>query len=226
MAIAFDAAATSSALGASSLTYSHTCTGSNLILWVSAGVNSADASDHVTGVTYNGVAMTRAVASINAVANEDPVYLYYLVAPATGAHNVVVSLNASKDVYSVASSYTGAAQTGQPDATTSGATGLGTANSLSMSLTVVASGCWVISAATDEQSGSPSAGTGLSSTRSSQTFESVTADTNGTVSTGSYSVTWNRAIPSLIGAVAASFAPVAAVGGTTPRLRSLLGVGL
>ena len=225
MAIAFDAAATSSALGATTLTYSHTCTGSNRILWVSVGVNSADSTDHITGVTYSAVAMTRAVASFNDNgANQDQVYLYYLVAPATGANNVVVSSNAAKDIYSVASSYTGAKQTGQPDATQHGSTGLGVGGpNITLTFTVVATGCWIISAAVDEQSGSPSAGTGLNATRSSQTFESVTADTNGTVSTGSNSVTWNRATPYYVSAVAASFAPSAA--SVAASRLALLGVG-
>lgn len=56
MAIAFDATTTSS-LGSAvtSITFSHTCTGSNRILFVCTANNGGA---NVTGVTYNGVAMT------------------------------------------------------------------------------------------------------------------------------------------------------------------------
>jgi hypothetical protein len=220
MAIAFDAAATSNATG-TSLTFSHTCTGANLILWVSVLVNSApnDHTDYVTGITYNGVAMTRAAFIGGTGTNNDPCFLYYLFAPATGAHNVVVSISGSKPIYAVSSSYTGAAQSGTPDSATGEAS---LASSKTVAVTVSTANSWIISCCGDGQNGSPTAGTGLGATRSSQTFESVTADSNATVSAGSNSITWNLTAGSYPTVCVAAFAP--AVGGNT-RFRSLLGVG-
>jgi hypothetical protein len=87
MAIAFDAASSSNGSGAS-LTWAHTCTGSNLVLIVGVSV---DTGHTVSGITYNAVAMTQVPGGTVATANIRS-YLYYLVGPATGAHDIVVSL--------------------------------------------------------------------------------------------------------------------------------------
>lgn len=86
--------------GATSLTFSHTCTGSNLVLIV-ATVSSGSADP--TGVTYNGVAMTKAV-GLGAALDTS---LWYLSNPATSAHNVVVTYAASTKFGVCATSFTG-----------------------------------------------------------------------------------------------------------------------
>ena len=106
--IAFDAQAKSSTTG-TSLTYSHTTSGSNRMLIVAS---SSNGGDHITGVTYNAVAMTQ-VAKLAVGANY--LYLHYLIAPATGANNVVVSSGSSVVLVSCAASYTGVLQSGFPD---------------------------------------------------------------------------------------------------------------
>ena len=58
MAIAYNVASTGTYTGTSPLTWSHTCTGSNLILIVGVIVESSSSNQNCTGVTYNGVAMT------------------------------------------------------------------------------------------------------------------------------------------------------------------------
>jgi hypothetical protein len=85
--VAFDAAASASASVGTTRTWSHTCTGADRLLLVF--VEIASTSDLVTGVTYNGVAMTR----IDNWGDFSTMtlYLYALVAPSTGANNVVVS---------------------------------------------------------------------------------------------------------------------------------------
>ena len=92
--------------GGTSHTYSHTCTGSNLILFVGVSTNSS--SDLITGVTYNSVAMTLVDKQAGTSTNYS--YLFYLINPATGANNVVVSASSSTTIYSGAVSYTGAKQ--------------------------------------------------------------------------------------------------------------------
>lgn len=86
MAIAFDAAAQGQAI-ATSLTYSHTCTGSNLTLVVS--VYSVVTSAGISGVTYNGVSMSSAVAEQSS--GNQRASMWYLANPATGANNIVVT---------------------------------------------------------------------------------------------------------------------------------------
>lgn len=107
----FDAAANSGALqSVSSATFSHTCTGSNLILIVAIGGRQSLASKGnlvITGVTYNGVALTKIRADEIDSDASFRTELWYLIAPATGAHNVVVTYTGSI-IYGgcVSSSYT------------------------------------------------------------------------------------------------------------------------
>ena len=110
MAIALDS---TSAVSATSTTVSvsHTCTGSNLILWVGLLLLSPTAP---TSVTYDGVAMTGLPAT-SANGSTDKIYLYYLTNPATGAHNIVVNNSGSVNTTLMAASYTGAHQAGVPD---------------------------------------------------------------------------------------------------------------
>lgn len=107
MTIAFDASSSNFTGWGGSVTVPHTVSGENRI--IIAGCTSASASDKVSGVTYNGVAMTRARAEIVSSAS---VYLYYLIAPDTGTHDVVFTFTTS-DVASncIVASFTGVDQT-------------------------------------------------------------------------------------------------------------------
>lgn len=135
MAIVRDAVSSGSNGGSgSTLTIAHTCTGSNLLLVTYVGCNTA--SDIITGVTYNGVAMTRATGQFIG-ANSISSYLYYLINPATGTHNVVISNSSSVGVQGGNTSYTGVLQTGQPDATSTASTAT-TATSIANAVTTVA----------------------------------------------------------------------------------------
>lgn len=215
MAIALDATSTTSATN-TSLTLAHTCTGANRILWVSVGVQSNDSTDYVTGVTYNGVAMTRAVAIFSGTSNLCGQYLYVLFAPATGNNSIVVSLSQSKTIYATGMSYTGAAQTNTPDATASAFTTIGSSSTVSTTFSVSATGCWIVSGCSDEQVGSPIPNSGL--TARSNPVEGAGGDSNATVSTGSNTVSWKtpNAANGLFTMVSASFAPVAAAAANNP----------
>ena len=84
----FDAATFGGTTGATSLTIAHTCTGSNRAIYVGTYARDLGVGD-VTGVTYNGVALTQ-IGLTQADDNND-LKLWRLVAPATGANNVVVT---------------------------------------------------------------------------------------------------------------------------------------
>lgn len=93
MAIATDASSLTSSGGYSnSLTISHTVAGTDRLLPV--GVHCRSATADVTGVTYNGVAMT--LQGTNENSGVVGMQWYSLVAPATGTHDVVVSLGSYK----------------------------------------------------------------------------------------------------------------------------------
>lgn len=200
MAIAFDTSTQKNeGSSVSSITFSHTCTGSDLVLLVAcmAGGNVGDA---ITGVTYNGVAMTQLVKKGNGAANQF-VYIYGLVAPATGANDVVVSQSDSSDMVAAAASYTGALQSGLPDATTSGAV----TGNLTLSTTTVADNSWVFTAARNVNEGSPTAGTNI--TLRQDVVQISAGDSNAAVTpAGSFSQTWTVASGETFGC-SASFAP-------------------
>lgn len=141
MAIAFDSTTTSSLWSSvTSITFAHTCTGTNRILFVATANNLGV---NVTGVTYNGVAMTQIGSSLSNGAPSKS-YLWYLIAPATGSNNVVVSLSGSASVIAKACSYTWVAQTWQPDSNSS--TWPTTTTSFTTSTTTVADNSWLICA--------------------------------------------------------------------------------
>jgi hypothetical protein len=89
-------------------------------------------------VTYNGVAMT-AIDTKDTAGSR--VALFYLVAPATGANNVVVSSTLSAQIYSQSASYTGVSQTGVPDAS---AKTTDSASPRRISVTSIADNCWMM----------------------------------------------------------------------------------
>jgi hypothetical protein len=138
----FDAASSTSATSVSSLSWSHTCSGNDRLLFVVVGAGSSVVGNRVvTSVTYNGVALTQAWA-LNGpgwVRNEG----WYLVAPATGANTVVVTY-AGNNLQAAAGgvSFTGVNQTTPVDtaATASGNTGNPTVVVSSATTDIVISG--------------------------------------------------------------------------------------
>jgi len=142
MAIALDTAKDGGNNGgtANNWSFSHTCTGTNLILFVGFCGDSGGGADDVTGVTYNSVAMTLIQKNVGA-AQDRFTYLYYIVNPATGAHNVQINCTASHYILAGSASYTGAAQSGQPD-NSNQQQSASSATTLTSSLTTVADQCW------------------------------------------------------------------------------------
>lgn len=111
-AVTYDtvSSASTSTSGASSLTWSHTVTsaGSNRLLVV--GVASDDNTPRtVSSVTYNGVNLTQVPGGT--ADNLARVDMWYLVNPATGANDVVVTLSGSTEFSAGATSWTGVDQT-------------------------------------------------------------------------------------------------------------------
>jgi hypothetical protein len=103
------------------LTYSHTIGASANYLKVGVGANNAGPGP-ITGITWNGVSMTR-LGSELAPDGFIVVDYYFLVSPATGTHNVVVTTTNSTDALaSCASSYNDV-DTTTPHGTAATATG-------------------------------------------------------------------------------------------------------
>lgn len=113
MAIAIDAASeVNLTSNLTSHTLAHTCSGTDRILLV--GVSVLDSPyDVVTGVTYNGVSMSLIGKKFRT--SNRGTYLYSLIAPSTGSNNIVVSCSSSVRVSIDGVSFTGVAQSGQPE---------------------------------------------------------------------------------------------------------------
>lgn len=192
MAIAFDAV---SGAGANSSTLSHTCTGSNLILF--ANIIGDLTTDNLTGVTYAGVAMT--YGSKVQLPGDRWTYLYYLVNPTTGANNIVASGLTFCNLGGL--SYTGVNQ-GALDSVTSIST---TGNPAVLTTTVVASNCWLVDL---EYGGTgKTAGAGTTIRGGSAAFNPSMFDSNGVVGTGAQSLTINFSASTAYVGIVASIAP-------------------
>lgn len=132
MALAWDAA--NAALGSfvSTLTFSHTCTGTDRFIAVEGRTSGTTA---ISSATYAGTAMT---AHTQGASDSGGNYrLFYLANPASGANDVVITFgDANNFVRGLSTSYTGAHQT-TPVANLTNATG----NSTTMT--------WTVASATD-----------------------------------------------------------------------------
>lgn len=170
-AIAFDVASGATGSAVTSLTFSHTCTGTNRLIISNALVTTN--VDRVTGVTYAAASMTRQTRVSETVGTNDE-YMYYLIAPATGANDVVWSFDSSQTCFASAASYTGVAQSGFPDASNTGTVTTGT--SITVSVTTVADNCWLVSGCINSPGGL-TAGTNTTN-RNSPNSQEMLGDSN------------------------------------------------
>lgn len=131
MSVTLDATVGSSNNGASSsLTFSHTTSGLNRALVVDVA-----SYDSCTSVTYNGVGMTKQTEATYG-AGTVRISQWYLVAPATGANNVVVTCSDAHDIAANATSYNGVHQTTPINTSNTGGTDGGTSYTVSVTTTV------------------------------------------------------------------------------------------
>lgn len=189
MAIAYDNAKYQQNTSTSSQSYSFTVgTGDNRILLVGVETGGATfgSNDVITSVTYNGVSLTR----INTVANSNRMYLYYLIAPATGANTLVVTASSSGGLMrSSPVSYSGVDQTSPIDAN---GTGTGSTTTMDISLTSTTDNCWMV-AVNENSSGEPTASTGTVKRTSSSGGGYGFLDSNSAVTpAGSYTLQFDQ----------------------------------
>lgn len=186
----FDAASNSGVSTATSpKPWSHTCTTVNGVLVVTVALGST--TDDITDITYNGVSFVANKLRQSGVGAET--YMFYLLNPAQGANNIIVTWSGGSNMVAAASSYGQVQQTGEPDAT--GVTGDSTSTTKTVSVTVVKGGSWLIMGAQWNGNYTLSAGTGMGSLRSSTplggSFVVGIGDSNGGVAAGSQSIAMN-----------------------------------
>jgi len=184
-AIAIDATSQGYA-NSTSLTFAHTVSGSDRILMVQL-YTFQGTQPSITGITYNGVALTSKGSRVSDLSGYTQ--QWSLVAPATGANNIVISMNSSQ-VFATAVSYTGVDQTTpHPDATVTGSV---TGTSLSATMTTTVADSWLVLAGRSP-SRAPTAGASTIVRKLNGTSGDAgwTLDSDGGRSTGSNSLNWS-----------------------------------
>lgn len=184
-----------------SINWNHTVAGLNRALVVF--VYNDDATDKVTGVTYNGSSMTRIAAQ--SVAGGETVYAYLLLNPSTGTHSVVVTASSgSNQLGGISLSYTGVNQSGEPDSYATDSTG-NAGSTFSVTSTIVADNSWLIGASRNDTS-LGSVGSGTVSRGNQNTM--IAADSGGGLDSGSNSLIWTTTSGMKVSGVALSFKPL------------------
>lgn len=132
MALTYDNASNGTGNVATSISWSHTCSGTDRLLVVGIHVGSGQGYN-VTNVTYAGVSMTNLGVFDN---SNGQVGLWYLINPATGANTVATTKSTSGYHRGGSVSYTGASQISQPNVHGSSSAASGTTFSHTLTTTV------------------------------------------------------------------------------------------
>ena len=236
--IAFDAAGNSGTTywpsPTSNSTLSFTTSGTNRVLLVGVAtyIHTGDSAVTADSVTYNSVSMTK-IASIAGLADSEGAYqetsLWQLVAPATGSNSISVTLSGSAPYSEISAiSYTGVDQTNPIDSYNtgqSGSSGGDPTTSIVLSDTVVGSNRWLVGYIWS-RGGTPAVVTGTTQRTANAALFSTIGDSNGTVSTGSQSLSWTTVSGDWPGGVIAAIAPVAPTDTCTPVLDGLWAMDL
>lgn len=209
-AVGYDTSTTGNANPGTSVTVSHTITGSDTLLL--SGVITNDTTDLVTGCTWNGSAMSRV--DIQAAATTNFLgYIYSLVGAETGTHNIVCSRSTSNLIGLMSASYTGVSQTGFPDSQAKGTDATG---SYDMTSTVVASDSWLFAnTRSNDADGIIPLSVGVKR-QTAFAGQIAIVDSNGTVGTGSQTITVTSNPGGETYWLMVSFSP-ATGGGSTPN---------
>lgn len=209
------------------LTWTHTYGGgANGIVIVR--VCTVPTTTGVTSVTYGGVAMSQLathVSTATSICGATGKYYYYgAYGPATGASSIVVS--SVDQMVATSISYSGAAQSGQPDASNfmsgncAGPGGGGFSNYCSATITVGTANAWVLTmfgAATTTVAGQPSPAVG-GVYRGGMNFSiDWEWDSNGPASLGMYTLTGGTNAAGAFEAFSITLKPFAAPGAVPHR---------
>ena len=172
---------------ATSGTLSYTCSGSDRILLVFT--NNEAGADDITGVTYNGVALTQLGTGVIR-SGSVTLRTWYLIAPATGANNIVVSRSTSADTWCLVVSYTGVSQTGFPDAS---ATFQDSTSPMTGTLTTIADNAIAVMVGSGTQTQTASTGATFVLNNTSGAYQLYESTTFPITPAGSYSMSFTQA---------------------------------
>lgn len=228
MAVAFDTSGSATTSDSTAITTSFTVVGAgsaDMLVAVAAWTHNSTART-VSGVTYNGVALTQAAQVTNTNAPNPGASMFYLASPATGANDLVTTIGANTDdIVHGFMSFSGCAAT-QTGTAASNTGGGGT--TASVTVTGVADGIVVGVCGVNLLA----AGISCDDTERVEATGAVNNNTtmNGgtTVATGSTSVDWTKTLGWQWAAAGFPLEPAAAAGDPEGGLigGKLLGGGL
>ena len=203
MAIAFDSVDAGASATASSVTFSHTMTGSDTISIVGF---YTDTPASYTGVTHDGAAMTY-VGDQALPFGATGVRLYYKLSPTTGATNIVATLSTSNSIQAIGVSYTGVQAT---NVHTKKDTEAGPNTSQTITVTTTEANEWLVAAfANDTETMLAGADTTWRGSENSVNM----LDSGGARAAGSNSLTATISTGGEIGSVVVSLIPGSQGGG-------------
>lgn len=215
MAIAFDNVTGLDSSGSTG-TINHTATGSNLILFCSVFIQN---NETISGITCAGSNMT----FIDRITNGgDRTELWYIVGISAGSNSVVASFSSTFGWEMRVITYTGAAQSGQPDAHLGQLSGASNPNNFT--LTSVADNCWQMMICRCNSS-APTGSVGTNRGAGGAGTGDIFVDTNGVIHpAGSSTISVNQSPAGTAYQVGCTFAPFTGSATVLP-FKSLMGVG-
>lgn len=215
MAIALDNSASGAISSGSPWTFSYTVSGASPILWVAL---TLDSNQTISGVTWNTSEAMTLVDSIT-VDSQTTGYLFMLVNPTTGTHNIGVTFSGAANLSHLTASYTGAAAV-QPDAHMADTR---STNPAVVSLTTQAAGCWMIALSRDIGGDALTLNSGgvIRQSLGGAPPNVILVDSNGPLSAAPHSFSISHVGPVQITTLIASFAPLSA-----PALMRLPAIGI
>lgn len=148
-------------------------------------------ANNVTNVQWNGTGLTQIGSALKA--SGDTVWLsaWYLVAPASGNYNLVANFGTNTRAVIYGGFYTGAKQSGQPDASNSGNQ---SGNPHTLNVTTVADNCWIMTADCAPNRGTFSSSSNFTQRQDVAAQETIFGDSNGALTPAgskTVSVTWS-----------------------------------
>lgn len=200
-AIAVDSATQGAISTGSPKTWSHTCTGSDLMLFVQTALNST--SDTVSSVTYNSTTASNPAIVATYTTGGGKSQIFYLLNPSLGSNTVSATFGTAYFTGN-SCSYSGVKQSSQPDGSGTATTNSNT--TLSASFSVTALDCWIM-ASVANNGVATAAGSGTYLRQQGANVLGALYDTNATVGTGTQSVTVTLSSANAYCISAASFAP-------------------
>jgi len=193
MAIVLDNSDGTHSITTSSTSFAYTCTGSNLLLLVTVGVDDSGTVD-VSSITYNGVGLTNANANGNYNLQNKHSRIWYLINPATGSNTLAITLTGDPSDIAVIGviSLTGVHQTTPIDV--AGGTTNANGTSLTKSLTAAATDEWQVSVVTeDTEALTASTNQTTRFTNTDSSFSRIAGGAKALAGSGSQAVVWTVA---------------------------------